>query len=257
MPQLKVNGIQVHFDSRGEGPPVVLIHGLGSNGKDWDPQTSVFSRQYRVITVDLRGHGRSAKPAGPYTVQLLSDDVAAVIRRLGVEGAHIVALSLGGALAFQLMLDYPYLVKSAVIVNSGPQLVLNRFALWQRRLLIRLFGLPYFGRVLGKRLFPDPALSDERLRFEESFKANETRPYLAALNALARWNVWDQLASIEAPILVVAADQDYTPVSFKQAYVDKLPNARLAVVPDSRHALPAERPEAFNRLVLDFLAQHA
>jgi pimeloyl-ACP methyl ester carboxylesterase len=159
--------------------------------------------------------------------------------------------------AFQLLLDHPELVRSAVIVNSGPSLPLGKAALWRRLILIRLLGLQRFGRILSERLLPGPALAPERARFLEGFKDNRLGPYLAALKALARWDARDRLGEIRLPVLVVAADQDYTPVSFKQAYVDRLADARLVVIPDSRHALPAERPAAFNSAVLEFLAQRA
>jgi pimeloyl-ACP methyl ester carboxylesterase len=76
---------------------------------------------------------------------------------------------------------------------------------------------------------------------------------MASFHAGIGWSVEDRLGEITAPVLVIAADEDYTPISTKQAYVDKLPNARLAVIEDSRHAISVERPDEFNRVLLDFL----
>jgi len=251
MPSIHSNGIDIHYDTTGSGPPLLLIHGLGSSGRDWEAQRLAFAGRYQVITFDLRGHGRSSKPPGTYAMATLAADAAALIRALRLPPVHLVGLSLGGVVAFQLMLDHPALVRSAVIVNSGPRLPASRAMLWRRRAMIRLLGLQRSARIVSRRLFPDPA---QRAAFLEGFKDNQQGPYLASLQALAECELSGRLGEIRLPVLAVAADQDYTPVSFKQEYVDQLADARLVVIPDSHHVLPAERPAAFNAAVLEFLA---
>ncbi|HSW12444.1 MAG TPA: alpha/beta hydrolase [Solimonas sp.] len=260
MPTSTINGIALYHEVRGSGEPLLLIHGLGSSALDWEEQLDFFSRSYRVIAFDLRGHGRSDKPQGPYSIRQFSDDAAALLRQLDVSSAHVVGLSLGGAIAFQLALDHPGLARTLTIVNSGPELILRtlseRFAIGLRFVIVPLFGLPTMGRMISKRLFPDPASDGVRRKFEERFAGNQTRPYLDSLRALVGWSVTARLGEIRCPVLVVTADQDYTPVSLKEAYVAQLPDARLCVVPDSRHALPMERPAAFNQMLAGFLGEH-
>ena len=260
MPTAQVNGIKLYYETSGEGPPLVFIHGLGSSAEDWEHQVPFFAKDFRVITLDLRGHGRSDKPAGGYSIQLFASDIAALMNALRLPTAHIVGLSLGGGVAFQFALDFPELVSTLTIVNSAPEMILRtfkeKFAIWLRFAIIRLFGLPKLGEILAKRLYPSPG--DEALGkvFTERFARNDQRSYLAAFNALIGWSVSARLGELTCPTLILTADQDYTPVAFKQAYAEKIRTARLTVVPDSRHALPMERPDSFNSALRDFLTRN-
>lgn len=259
MPTLKIKGINLYYEDQGTGEPILFIHGLGSSGQDWELQAAAFSPHYRVITLDLRGHGRSDKPAGPYTMSQFAGDAAALLQSLGVASAHVVGLSLGGGVAFQLAVDQPALVRSLTIVNSAPEMVprtfKERFTIWQRLAIVHLMGLPKMATVLSPRLFPDPAHAHLRQLFAERFAQNEKPAYLASLRALIGWSVTPRLGDINCSTLVITADQDYTPVALKEAYVAKMPNARLAVIPNAHHATPMERPEAFNAVLGEFLAQ--
>ena len=259
MATYKHEGLNLYYEEQGTGEPLLFIHGLGSSGLDWELQAAAFSPQYRVITLDLRGHGRSDKPAGPYTMSQFAGDAAALLQSLSITSAHVVGLSLGGGVAFQLAIDQPALVRSLTIVNSAPEMILRTFreklAIWQRLAIVRLMGLPKMAAVLAPRLFPNPEHEPLRRLFAERFAQNHQPAYLASLRALIGWSVTDRLGEITCPTLVITADQDYTPVALKEAYVAKLPNARLAVIPNAHHATPMERPEAFNTVLAEFLAQ--
>jgi len=110
-------------------------------------------------------------------------------------------------------------------------------------------------KVLGKRLFPRPEHEELRRLFVERWAENDKRAYLDSLRAIVGWSVTDRLGTISCPTLVVAADEDYTPVSVKEAYVAEIPQAELVIIPDSRHATPAERPEQFNEVLMAFLSR--
>src|SRR5690348_13398274 len=99
MPKISANGIEVYHEVQGEGEPLLFIHGLGSGTRDWEYQVEHFSRSFRVIAYDLRGHGQSEKPAGPYTVPLFAADASALLAALDVSSAHVVGVSLGGGVA--------------------------------------------------------------------------------------------------------------------------------------------------------------
>jgi pimeloyl-ACP methyl ester carboxylesterase len=178
---------------------------------------------------------------------------------LGVGPVHIVGLSLGGMVAFQLAVDAPKRVKSLTIVNSGPvvpaETFKQRLPLYVRLLYIRALGLRRMAKKIAKRLFPEPGHADLRNQFIERLAANDKRCYLASLRAIfAGWGVAEHLGEIRCPVLFLAADQDYTPVALKQRFVDRMPDARMVVIPESRHALPLEKPDEFNRALADFLA---
>jgi pimeloyl-ACP methyl ester carboxylesterase len=255
-----LNDLHLYYEEMGTGVPLLLLHGLGSSGRDWEMQTAFFRTRYRVITVDARGHGRSSKPPGPYSVPQMADDVARLLEAIDAAPAHLVGLSMGGMLGFQLALDRPELLRTLTIVNSAPALVPHSFGqrlqLWQRYALIYLFGMERVGAMLSKRLFPRPEQAELRRLTRERIGANDKRAYLAAMRALVGWSVAHRLEEIDCPTLVVAADRDYTSLAEKEAYVRRLPHAELAVIANAHHAVPMEHPVRFNEIVADFLTRH-
>jgi 3-oxoadipate enol-lactonase len=171
---------------------------------------------------------------------------------------HVVGLSMGGMIGFQLAADRPELVRSLVIVNSGPEMVLrrfrDRFAIWQRRMIVRMLGMRAWGSVLADRLLPKREHASLRTVFVDRWARNDKAAYLRALSALVGWTVTAKLPGITCPVLVVSADQDYTPLAWKEQYTALMPNARMAVIPDSRHMMPVERPSEFHDVLIPFLA---
>ncbi|AYC33756.1 alpha/beta fold hydrolase [Pseudomonas cavernae] len=252
-------GCQLHYEDYGRGAPVLLVHGLGSSTHDWEYQIPVLSRHYRVIVLDVRGHGRSAKPRERYSIAAFAEDVAALVEHLKLERVHLVGISMGGMIGFQVGVDFPQLLKSLTIINSGPEVKAKKpgdyLMIAQRWTLSRLLSLEQIGRGLGRLLFPKPEQAELREKIERRWPRNDKRAYLASLDAIIGWGVREHLARITCPTLVVTADHDYTPVTQKEAYVQELPNARLVVITDSRHATPLDQPERFNTTLLDFLAE--
>ena len=259
MPTIHVNGADLYYEIHGTGEPVLLIHGLGSSTRDWDPQISELARTFQVVAFDVRGHGRSSKPKQRYSVKLFADDTAALIRQLGIGRAHIVGVSMGGMIAFQLAVDAPDLVRSLVIVNSGPAMpvrtLAQRMMIWTRVAIVRIKGMRRMGEVLAGRLLPKPEHAALRATFIERWAANDPDAYLAALHGLVNWGVMDRLPHITCPVLVLTADQDYTPIAVKRAYTAMMQHAELVIVEDARHFMPIEQPKPFNAALMLFLTR--
>ncbi len=258
MPMITVGDIAMYYEQHGTtGEPILLIHGLGSSTDDWEPQVLALQGTHRVYAYDVRGHGRTSKPAGPYSIKQFADDAARLIRQLGIGAPHVMGISMGGMIAFQLAADHPELVKSMIIVNSGPEMILRtwkeKLAIAQRRFIVRMMGMRKWGEVLSTRLLPNPAQGELRATFVERWARNDKEAYLRSLAALVGWSVSAKLPFIQCPVLVVAADQDYTPVAWKQEYTSKMPNASLAVIPDARHMMTVECPEPFHDVIIPFL----
>lgn len=257
MPVERINGIDMYYEIAGQGQPVLFLHGLGSSTADWQPQLAAFQDRYRVIAVDVRGHGQSEKPPGPYSMKLFAQDMAALLDHLGHDAAHLVGLSLGGMLAFQMMADMPERVTSAAIVNSGPEVPMRtlseKMAIWQRLVLFQLFSMQKIGEILSQRLFPDEHQADLRAIFVEKWAQNDKRAYMDATRALAGWGVMAHIGGMQQPVLAIASDMDYTPVEMKQAFVDHMPNAELVVIEDARHAVPFAQPDKFNPVLAAWL----
>jgi pimeloyl-ACP methyl ester carboxylesterase len=263
MPTLRTNDAELYYEETGSGEPVLLLHGLGSSTLDWAPQIEALRGSYRVIALDARGSGWSRdllKPSGPFSVAQFAADAAALLDNRAAAPAHVVGLSMGGMIAFQLAVDAPRYIRTMTIVNSGPALVPRTRdeirTLRIRRLVSRLLGPKGMGRLLAKRLFPKPEQEDKRKLFRQRMAANDKRAYIATQDALFGWSVLDRIDGIDAPTLVVSSDQDYVPVAVKEQWVRRMQHAELRVVTDARHALPIEYPEKLNPLLLEFLDSH-
>lgn len=260
MPKIRFGDIDIYCEVHGEGTPLVFIHGLGSSTADWEFQVPAFYQDYRVIIFDLRGHGQSDKPTGSYSIPMFAADSIGLLKALGVESAHVVGVSLGGAIAFQLALDAPEMVKTLTIVNSGPTGLVGDEAkkeVASRVGIVNQIGMRAMGQVLAPRLFPKEEHAAIREKFVERWAINDPKAYIESLLSMEGWDVVSRIGSINCPTLVLSADQDYTPVALKEAYVKLMPNAELVVIHDSHHATPIEQPESFNTVLKQFLAKHS
>ncbi|WP_408002893.1 alpha/beta hydrolase [Pseudomonas meliae] len=160
----------LHYEEYGLGEPVLLLHGLGSSCQDWEYQIPALASQYRVIVMDMRGHGRSDKPYGRYSIQAMSNDVEALIEHLRLGPVHLIGLSMGGMIGFQLAVDQPHLLKSLRIVNSAPQVkVRSAGDLWQlaRRWTLSRIVSMHRQAVVSKAGAGRPAAQDGRALGQE------------------------------------------------------------------------------------------
>jgi len=259
MPKVRIRDIDINYEVSGKGEPLLFIHGLGSSHRDWELQVPVFSEHYEVITFDIRGHGQSDKPPGPYSMAMFAADTLELIKSLGRGPVHVVGVSLGGMIALQLAVDAPEMVRSLVVANSyfegKIRTLKDRTEIWRRTLLIKLMGMRKLGQFLGSRLFPEPGQEQLRRIFTERWAENNKRSYVSSLQAVIGWSVVDKLHRINCPTLIIASDQDFMPVSVKEKYVSKIENAELTVITNSRHATTVDQPERFNRVLMDFLSK--
>ena len=256
MPVLRVNDAGLYFESHGSGEPVLFLHGLGGAGSDWNRQIPAFTG-YRSIAMDVRGHARSAKPPGPYSVAQFAADAVELLRALDAAPAHVIGLSMGGMIAFQMAVDFPQALRSVTIVNSGPELILRtpaeQQAIQARHTIVHQHGMAALAKLIAAPLFPNPEQTAMLQEFETEIASNDPRAYLDSLSAITGWSVADQIGEIRCPVLIVSSDQDYTPVEWKRAYAAKIPDARVEVLENSRHVGNIDQSGSFNRIVLDFL----
>lgn len=264
MPFLTANGAEIHYEVAGHGEPVLFLHGLGSSTLDWELQLDEFSGRYRTIALDARGSGESRdlkKGSGPFTVAEFAGDALAVLDHLGAAPAHVVGLSMGGVIAFQMAVTRPKALRTMTIVNSAPVFEVAGggavATLWLRRIIARVFGPKGMARMLAPKLFPQPEHEPLRQQFIARMARNRRGAYIATQLAVLGWNVLGLLASINVPTLVISSEHDYPFLANKQAWVRLMPNAEYVEVLDAHHALPVEAPEPFNAALGAFLARHA
>jgi len=205
MPKIKTGDIQTYFEIHGAGEPLVFIHGLGSSGRDWQFQLPVFTPHFQVITYDVRGHGQTDKPPGPYSVPMFADDLKALLDALEIRKAHIVGISMGGMIALQLTASCPDVVKSQAIVNSWaehiPENFRQRMALFQRLVLFQAFSMRKIGQIIAKKMFIKPEQEEIRQVFIDRWAENHKPSWMAASRGMLGWSVWDNLGGMNCPSL--------------------------------------------------------
>jgi pimeloyl-ACP methyl ester carboxylesterase len=255
MPVARVRGTRIHYRIAGEGTPVVLIHGLGSSGEDWELQMRALQDRYRVIAPDLRGAGRSGKPRGPYRIDDFASDLWALLRQQRLGRAHLVGFSLGGAVALEMALQRPDDALSLTMINSLPHYSDTWLKWFEAALttgMVRVFGLARTARVVSRRMFPHRHQGILRERCEAVIARAEHQPYLDTVRALVRWNAVDRLDRLSCPSLMIAAEHDYTPLDEKRAVAERL-GAKFALIRGSRHGTPFDAVRAVNACLGAFL----
>jgi 3-oxoadipate enol-lactonase len=245
----------------GDAPPVLLLHGLGSSATDWPEQLAGFGPRCRLLLVDLPGHHRSALPAGRLTVERMAADVERLLVELGEPPLHVAGLSLGACVGLALAGKAPARVRSLTLVNGFARLrpagAGGMLRMLARLALVATAPMTVVAARVAGSMFPKPEQARLRRAAARSLTRTPRWTYVAALAALARFDMRPRLASVRCPTLVVAGDGDATvALEAKEQLARGIGGARLVVVPDSGHATPADQPEVFNRIVLEFIGAH-
>jgi 3-oxoadipate enol-lactonase len=245
-----------------EGPPdaaaVVLVNSLGSDLRMWDAQIGPLAEHLRVVRFDTRGHGDSPVPPGPYSLDQLGSDVLALLDRLELERASICGVSLGGAIAMWVAAHAPERVERLAVCFSsawfGPA------AEWLTRAeLVREQGTAVIADAVVGRWFTDTMRREhpqviERMRAMIAGTPDEG--YASCCEAMARIDLREELGTIGAPTLVVSGSEDpATPPEHGRAVADAIPGARFVELAGAAHLGNIERPEQFNRALLEHLGR--
>ena len=277
-----IDGVNLHYFCGGSGPPLVLVHGLGSSAAvEFYYNLEPLAAHHRVFAIDLPGFGRSDKPVLEYTIDLFVRAVSDLMACEAIERGAVMGVSMGGRVALGLALDSPEKVERLVLVDAlgvgAPRRVLAYSILLTRGLgELTLRGTAralrqmnpavirrFWGWYLKRPNRVDTIWSDERIANHGTLLARpEYRAaYLSALRSIAGMRqlrdgvvVEDRLAELRMPTLLIWGGQDHIfPASHAQAAKERIPNGRLEVFDESGHTPQMEEPERFNRLVLEFL----
>lgn len=260
MPTIERPGARVHFEDRGSGPPLVLLHSFLCSGEMWEPQLPEFERRYRVVNVDLRGHGRSGPVGSSFTLYDLVDDVVAVLDQLGIHRAAWAGLSIGGMVSLRAALRAPDRVSRLLLLDTdaGRERIGARM---QHRLLglgVQAFGFrPFLPAILP--LFFCAATRERRPQLVDEwrthFAALHVASMLQTLRALNRRDsVVSRLGEIRAPALVLVGAEDRSlPPSCSRRLAAALPDAELTVFDEAGHLSNLEQPRAVTAAMLEFL----
>lgn len=255
------NGIHLAacWHGRDDGPVVIFLHGLGSQGDDWLLQVEALRNDYRLLTVDLRGHGTSDKPRHGYSIAALTEDVAQLMDVLGIASAHVVGLSLGAVTALNLAITRPARVQCLVLINGFARL--QRSPDQDTARLLRRFWQVCFGDMgqvaatVAEGLFPDDSQAAFRAMTEARLRTNPQYAYRQLMLMHIGLDLRPRLGDVTQPALVIAGEHDTTvPLACKQALASGIPNSTLVVIPNSGHASPLDQHELVNQHLAAFLA---
>lgn len=253
------NGIELEYLDKGEGETILLLHGLGSTKADWDLQIDALSKNYRVIAPDLRGHGNSSKPKSrsEYGISLCAEDNVLLLQKLKINKCIVTGFSMGGAVAFEMVVNHPQLISKLIIVNTAPDFNdlgdMGEEMIKERTKTLESVGIEPLAEQIATGMFPEDNQQEIRRAFYERARKNPVDAYFNSFITLMEWGIGDKIKNIKVPTLVIASDLDYTPVSLKEAYTQKMKNARLEIVKQSRHGVTMDQSIDFNKIILNFL----
>ena len=254
---LNTKAIQLH--RIGSGPAVLLLHCLGVDHHLWDFAGTSISDRFMLLTYDLPGHGETAVPSGAYSIEDLSEQVAALMDREGIAKAHIVGISLGGLIAQHFAASYQERVDRLVLIDTTPRYTDELRQMWaERAQAARTSGVSSLTQGLLQIWFTPEFLSQNPPAVQyvrEMFKRTSGEGYALACEALASADLRPLVKHIEASTLIVCGDQDIPSFLESARWLAKnILKARLEWLAPARHASVLEQPESFLRILRQFLS---
>jgi pimeloyl-ACP methyl ester carboxylesterase len=271
MPIAKVNGIELYYEVHGEGVPLVLISGLGGSSEYWTVSTPILldklSREYNVIVFDNRGTGRSGRPDVKYSIRMMADDVAGLMDAIQIPKAHVLGVSMGGAVAQELALSHPEKVHGLILCGTfcSTQSFLDSTDEGFRDFLVSCangqvpeMSVEDFSETLRWRFTPGYLKENkERLLKTQDYVKYPTPPvgFIRQSQAVLEFDLCERLSGIEVPTLVLGGQEDILvlPENF-HFLAETVLKASLKIFEDSWHGFLVEVEDQVIPIILDFLS---
>jgi 3-oxoadipate enol-lactonase len=260
MPQIQANALTLNYrwDGPADGPVVMLAHSLGADLTMWEPQVAPLTQAgFRVLRYDLRGHGQSAVPSGPYTLEQLSADATGLMAALGLARVHFVGLSLGGMVGQMLGARHPQRVRSLALCSTAAYMPPKE--IWDERIqTVTAKGLGALVDATMDRWFTKAGQQRLAGRVEmirSIYVRTPAQGFCGCCAAIRDMDLRAVIRSIHLPTLIVvgAVDQG-TPVSAARLIHEAIPLSRLVVTADAAHLQNIEQATLFNQTLLEFLS---
>lgn len=262
---INLAGRRIYYDLSGpeKGQVVCFTHSLASDGGMWAEQLPpLLAAGYRVLRLDMRGHGGSDPVAGDYTMAQLADDVAAALDFLGIERVQFIGLSIGGMIGQAFAIGHGRRLISAMLCDTSPQTPPGAQAAWAPRIeaVKKASSLTPLADATMERWFTNAYKPRNPGRWKEihaTIAGTTPAGYLGCAAAILDFDFTGQLPSLKVPTLVVCGAKDEgTPPAGNRRIAELVPGARYEEIADARHFPNVEHPDVFNRIMLDWLAKH-
>ena len=252
----KVNGTELYYEVSGsEGKPwLVLSHSLACTVRMWDPQVAAFQDRFRILNYDMRGHGASAAPNGPYTLDMLADDVVGLMKELKIERATYLGLSIGGMIGQTLALRPTRLFDKMVLADTGHAQPPEAIKQWEDRIKIaQAQGMKALVPSTMERWFTPAFRESPQAKQIAALIANTpVAGYIGCGQAIMKLSTTARLKEIKLPVLAIAGEADPSAPGTK-FIAENVPGAKLVMLKNAAHIANVEQPEKFNQALRDFL----
>ncbi len=254
------NGIEIEyrFDGPADAPVVVLSHSLATTMAMWEPQLDALTGRYRVLRYDMRGHGASSAPAGPYSSSLLASDVAGLLDRLELKRVHFVGLSIGGMIGQRLAIDHASRLASVALCSTTSQITDAMRGIWDQRIAaVEAGGMASQVATTLERWFTAPyraAHPDKAEWIGAMIRDTPVAGFIGCGRAIQNLDVGDGISAIRLPTLVMPGELDPAmPPAVSEVIHRAVPGSEFAVVANASHLANIEQPASFNERLLRFL----
>lgn len=264
MPKIETNGITLNYEASGDGPPLLLISGLGQNRRAWLPALPQLSEDFRCITVDNRGTGASDVPEGPYAIEDMADDIAGLIDAFGHGPIDVAGWSLGGSVLQALMIRHPDRVRRAVLVSTMPSYTEVQHMWLDAWLALRRSGADPLAQVvfatawgLTERTLCDHARTMELARAAVADpEPTSIEGFEAQAAGIRVYDARPDLSKVTTPTLVLCGREDVlTPHAQSEEIASLIPGATLRLLDRGGHRMVAEYPGEVAAEITGFLAE--
>jgi len=263
MPRQRIGNISIFYEEHGDGPPLVMIRGLGSNLLSWFEQIDVFSRHYKCVVFDNRGAGRTDKPDGPYSIKQMADDTAGLMDALGITRAALLGISMGGMIAQEFALHHQEKLSCLILgcTHFGGQYIAESPPEITAAVMAGTSATPAQLKQQLQAVFCDNTIEHrpEVVEKHNRIRAQYAIPpfaFMRQIQAIGTFESRTRLDQIRVPTMVITGRDDrlVAPENSK-LIADRIPGAKLTELPGG-HLFMVEYPEQFNRAVIDFIDAH-
>lgn len=261
MPTIKTNGINLYYESYGEGPPLVFVSGFSCDHTTWRNVVNAYADKYQVIIFDNRGIGKTDCPHQQYTAEMMADDVVGLVNVLQLGPAHFVGHSFGGAIVQNIAYKYPEVAKSIIIYCYAHKTNMRGKLYAELRLDMIKADLPESAIVKmitilcwSEKYLKQPGKVEKLVK--QGFYPISLAGYEGQLHAVTNFDSSNWITDIKCPVLVIVSDDDpFARVQDAMCICKLIPNSELYCFKDVGHVPHIEQREIFNKVVLDFLAK--
>lgn len=250
----RVGEIELEYERAGAGPPIVFTHGIGGTGADWAALLPLLTTRYECITWDVRGFGRSSRPAAGYSIDLFARDLAGLLDALGLERAVIAGTSMGGVISQRVLLDFPDRASAAILMSTSSEVNDRARDVWFAQAeAIEREGMAAW---LGRSRPPEQTAEQRQAEARRLENNPDGAVYAQVTRAVAEYNYTTALEGVRAPTLIMVGGEDkQTPPGGSVIISRRIPGAELHILPGLGHGLAREAPAQVGALISEFLGR--